>query len=1183
MKTILRKASGILLAVCMLATMFAGLTAMPVSAADADMLSFDGTNAYGVVAYTTSWADIPAGDYRFEMDCKITSGTPVCYPCGRVWNSDDNNAKFSNRSYTYDEANRKYIVTFTITSDISGNFSMYIGNYDGALDGSGDAVFSCANPKLYSLDELGNATEASSIIKYDFNTYTNTKDITSSTTHKWRRLSSAGVTRSEIPDGYFDPIPAACTHESKHLVDAADSTCSTHGHNEYYACDNCDAIFNEQGDEITLADVELPLEPDAHEDEVPVAAVASTCKTPGHTAYIACSGCGAVISGSNDPLPLDPDNHVGEGTEIRDAIKATDHSTGYSGDTYCLGCGEKIADGEITPIIIRKMYHFLPGEDGWQVLVYKMSGTFPAGKYRFTIDEAAKTNIKSYVALYVNSPSYGTGVEQVADSDVLDTENNKRTVEFQLWNTKNDGAMIMFGNYGLGDNMDSYFSNPELYLLDDEGNPTGENLLDDFSEDNSVLKTGTNRESAAVGKWTSIHWTASRIQLENYNPVIFGAACGHYVKEEVEEKASTCTTPGCIAHKVCQVCGAYFDAEDNEITAEQIALPLDPENHSGEGTEYKNVVAATDDTAGYSGDIYCAGCGVKLADGHATVKQMLHFLPGDDGYQVMVYKIGGTFEAGKYRFTIDEAAKTGVKSTVNLCVNSPAYTTKVTVLSDDLDTENNKRTVTFELYGTKNDGALLLIGNYGNGEDMETYYANPELYVLDGEGNPIGENLVANFADNTVVFATGTNRTSAAAGKWTSLNWNADRVTMENYNATLYGKECKHILRTPVEAVASTCVTQGNVAYSTCNSCGAYLDAEGNVCTLEQVLLPLDANNHEGETELKNAKAASCAEAGYTGDTCCTACGGVIESGKEIAKTAHTPAAAVKENVKAATCTADGSYDEVVKCSVCGEKISSKAKTIAKLGHKPSDWKVVKAAAIGVAGSKQKVCTVCNAVLETATIDALPYPTYTITYKLDGGKNASGNPKTYKYNAADITLKNPTKKGYKFEGWYIGTRKVTKIAKGTNKNITLTAKWSKVTYKISYKLAGGKAVKNPATYTVTTSTIKLKNPTKKGYKFKGWYNGTKKVTEIKKGSTGNLTLTAKWTVITYKITYKLAGGKNNSKNPKSYKVTTSTIKLKDPTRKGYTFKGWYNGSKKVTTIKKGSIGAITLTAKWKKK
>ena len=1162
MKTILRKASGILLAVCMLATMFTGLTAMPVSAADADMLSFDGTNAYGVVAYTTSWTDVPVGDYRFEMDCKITSGTPVCYPCARVWNSTESTTCFSNRSYTYDETNYKYIVTFTITSSFN-NFSMYIGNYDGALDGSGDAVFSCANPKLYDVDSLGNATQNTTLIRYDFNTYTNTKDISSSTTHKWRRLSSAGVTRSEIPDGYFDPV-TVCTHESKHLVDAVDSTCTTPGHDEYYACDNCDAIFNEQGDEITLADVELPLDPEVHEDEVPVAAVASTCKTPGHTAYIACSGCGAVLSGSNDELPLDPDNHVGEGTEIRDAIKATDHSTGYSGDTYCLGCGEKIADGEITPIIIRKMYHFLPGEDGYQVLVYKIGGVFAAGKYRFTIDEAAKTDVKSTVNLCVNATSYTTKVTVLSDD--LDTENNKRTVVFELYGTKNDGALLLIGNYGNGDNMDTYYATPELYLLDGEDNPTGESLIADFTEDNAVLQYNTSRASAAVGKWTGLNWHASKVQLENYNPVIFGAVCGHYVKEEVEEKASTCTTPGNIAHKICKVCGAYFDAEDNEITAEQIALPLDPENHSGEGTEYRNVVAATDDTAGYSGDTYCAGCGVKLADGHATVKQMLHFLPGDDGYQVMIYKIGGAFEAGTYKFIIDEYAKAGVKSTVNLCVNSPAYTTKVTVLSDDLDTENNKRTVTFELYGTKNDGALLLIGNYGNGDNMETYYANPELYLLDGEGEPTGENLVANFADNTVVFATGTNRTDAAAGKWTSLNWEASRVAMENYNATLYGKECKHILRTPVEAVASTCVTQGNVAYSTCNSCGAYLDAEGNVRTLEQVLLPFDAKNHEGEAELRNANDASCAEVGYTGDMCCTACGGVIESGKEIKALGHTGGTATC--CKKAVCT---------RCKAEYGSLNAKNHTG---GTEVKGKKAATEEAQGYTGDTY--CKGCGVKLGTGESIAKLVITYKITYKLDGGK-AVKNPTTYTYATSTITLKNPTKKGYDFKGWYNGTKKVTEIKKGSKGNITLTAKWSKITYKITYKLAGGKKVKNPATYTVTTSTIKLQNPTKKGYEFVGWYNGSKKVTEIKKGSTGNLTLTAKWKIITYKITYKLGSGKNNSKNPKSYKVTTSTIKLQNPTRNGYTFKGWYNGSKKVTTIKKGSIGNITLTAKWAKK
>ena len=197
------KVISFITALCMLVTMFTCLMAMPVSADSADMLSFDGTaNAYGCVAYTTSWTTVPAGDYRFEMDCRITSGTPVCYPCGRNYN--DSMDKFSNQTYTYDEANRKYIVTFTITSAIDGNFSMYIGNYDGSLAGSGDAIFSCANPKLYDVDSSGNATENTTLIRYDFNTYTDTKDVTSSTTHKWRRLSSAGVTRSSIPDGYFD-------------------------------------------------------------------------------------------------------------------------------------------------------------------------------------------------------------------------------------------------------------------------------------------------------------------------------------------------------------------------------------------------------------------------------------------------------------------------------------------------------------------------------------------------------------------------------------------------------------------------------------------------------------------------------------------------------------------------------------------------------------------------------------------------------------------------------------------------------------------------------------------------------------------------------------------------------------------------------------------------------------------
>lgn len=68
----------------------------------------------------------------------------------------------------------------------------------------------------------------------------------------------------------------------------------------------------------------------------------------------------------------------------------------------------------------------------------------------------------------------------------------------------------------------------------------------------------------------------------------------------------------------------------------------------------------------------------------------------------------------------------------------------------------------------------------------------------------------------------------------------------------------------------------------------------------------------------------------------------------------------------------------------------------------------------------------------------------------------------------------------------------------------------------------------------------------------------------------------------YKITYKLNKGKNNSANPKTYTVEDE-IKLKNPTRSGYHFVGWYTDSKykkKITEIEKGTKGTLTLYAKW---
>ena len=74
--------------------------------------------------------------------------------------------------------------------------------------------------------------------------------------------------------------------------------------------------------------------------------------------------------------------------------------------------------------------------------------------------------------------------------------------------------------------------------------------------------------------------------------------------------------------------------------------------------------------------------------------------------------------------------------------------------------------------------------------------------------------------------------------------------------------------------------------------------------------------------------------------------------------------------------------------------------------------------------------------------------------------------------------------------------------------------YDNIKYTIKYNLNGGKNnKKNPSYYYNTTKTIKLKKPAKKGYAFKGWYTDKqygKKVTAIRKGSSGPKMLYAKW-------------------------------------------------------------------------
>ena len=207
---------------------------------------------------------------------------------------------------------------------------------------------------------------------------------------------------------------------------------------------------------------------------------------------------------------------------------------------------------------------------------------------------------------------------------------------------------------------------------------------------------------------------------------------------------------------------------------------------------------------------------------------------------------------------------------------------------------------------------------------------------------------------------------------------------------------------------------------------------------------------------------------------------------------------------------------------------------------------------------------------------------YTITFDTAGGSEIA--PITQDYGTAITAPADPTREGYTFTGW--DTAIPATMPAG---DMTITAQWTVNQYTITYDLDGGTAEGNPDTYTVETDAFTLKNPTRPGYTFTGW-SGTGLTGEdnltvtIPKGSTGNRSYTAHWSLNTYSITYDLNGG-TASGNPTSYTVESATITLNQPTKTGYTFTGWsgtdLTGEDNLTvTIPAGSTGDRSYTAHW---
>ena len=186
---------------------------------------------------------------------------------------------------------------------------------------------------------------------------------------------------------------------------------------------------------------------------------------------------------------------------------------------------------------------------------------------------------------------------------------------------------------------------------------------------------------------------------------------------------------------------------------------------------------------------------------------------------------------------------------------------------------------------------------------------------------------------------------------------------------------------------------------------------------------------------------------------------------------------------------------------------------------------------------------------------------YTITFDTAGGSEIA--PITQDYGTEITAPDNPTRKGYTFKGW---DKEIPETMPA--ENITVKAQWEINQYTITFDTNGGSETA-PITQDYGTEITAPDNPTRKGYTFKGW---DKEIPETMPAE--NITVKAQWEINQYTIAFDTNGGSEIAPITQDY--GTEITAPDNPTRKGYTFKGW---DKEIPETMPAEN--ITITARWK--
>lgn len=204
-----------------------------------------------------------------------------------------------------------------------------------------------------------------------------------------------------------------------------------------------------------------------------------------------------------------------------------------------------------------------------------------------------------------------------------------------------------------------------------------------------------------------------------------------------------------------------------------------------------------------------------------------------------------------------------------------------------------------------------------------------------------------------------------------------DYTWAEDYSEVTATASCdnnpEHVVTETVKTTSkvtkpATCTDKGETTYTA--------EFENEVFeTQTKVVKNIDRTGHKpAEAVKENNVEPTCTQAGgYDMVVYCSVCHEKLSSEHvTVEAKGHVPGEPKHENEVAATCTKGGSYDEVVRCTVCNEIISSTPKTTEALGHQWGEWKQTKAPTCSEKGEETRECSRCHEK-ETRELDMIDH------------------------------------------------------------------------------------------------------------------------------------------------------------------------------------------------------------------